>query len=221
MKKEEYLTLLNKIKTRSQEPQIKKINKYVENVKKEFATMYKLDEEYGVVLDKIYDKQFHKWGLVDGKKGYYDTRPQDEYNQLLESQKQLEDELKKVGFYKSIGVEKNILCDCMLKASYNYMNYILQDLVNDGENNTNKIVEFAEYDASKRGENWLYKHFIRLHCDYSKTLKCSYYLNGWEYLERYYWYVGDNMKVDYLKYELKTLKQVSSLLKKSKKKMQK
>ena len=150
MKKQEYETILNKIETRANEPEIKKIDNYVRKLKKEYQDFMSLDAECNKIIDKMNTAEFK----------------QEELDSITS-------ELNKKGFYKSMRAEMDIYEDCMFKASYNYMTYVLQDLFKDFSNDTNKIIEFIEYDKSKRGQHWLEYHFIELIYDYSKYIKCS------------------------------------------------
>lgn len=189
MKKEEYITILNKIETRANEPEIKKIDNYVEKLKKEYQDFIRLDSEQTKILDKLNTAEFK----------------QEELDNITS-------ELNKKGFYSSERGEKAIYRDCILKASYNYMAYILQDLFNEYDHN--KIIEFIEYDKSKRGQHWLESHFISIIYGYSTYIRCSYYLNGWDYSGDYDLYLHEDSKTKTLKFELLTLKQVGLLLKK-------
>lgn len=188
MKKEEYFTILNKITTRANEPEIKKIDNYIKKLKQEYKNLISLDSEKTKILDKLNTPEFK----------------QEELDNITS-------ELNKKGFYKSMTAEKAIYRDCILKASYNYMAYILQDLFNEYNN---KVIEFIEYDKSKRGQNWLKDHFISIIYGYSTYIRCSYYLNGWDYSGDYDLYVYENSKTKTLKFELLTLKQVGLLLEK-------
>ena len=191
MKKEEYITILNKIETRANEPEIKKIDNYVRKLKKENREFIRLNDACDRVIDKMNTAEFK----------------QEELDNITS-------ELNKKGFYKSLTVEHAIYRDCFYKASYNYMTYVLQDLFKDFSNDIDKIIEFIEYDKSKRGQHWLEDHFISLVYDYSKYIKCSYYFNTWSYCESYYLYFYANAKTEPLEFELQTLKQVGALLKK-------
>lgn len=186
MKKEEYFTILNKITTRANEPEIKKIDNYVEKLKKEFENMEKLANECLSIL-KSKNRDNDNRGKIDN----------------------LINELKNTGIYESMYTEKAIFEDCLFKASYKYMTWVLQDLFNEYDNN--KMIEFMEYDKSKRGQNWLKYHFITIINDYCKTIRCSYYFNNWSYSESYYLYFYTNAKIEPLKLELQTLKQVGDL----------
>ena len=190
MKKEEYITILNKIETRANEPEIKKIDNYVKKLKKEYQDFMSLDAECNKIIDKMNTAEFK----------------QEELDSITS-------ELNKKGFYKSIAVERAIYKDCFYKASYNYMTYVLQDLFKDFSNDVNKIIEFIEYDKSKRGQHWLEYHFISLVYDYSKYIKCSYYFNTWSYSESYYLYLSHTRNIKPIEFELLTLKQVGALLK--------
>lgn len=187
MKKEEYFTILNKITTRANEPEIKKIDNYINKLKQEYKNFMSLDAECDRVIDKMNSAEFK----------------QEELDNITS-------ELNKKGFYKSMRAEKEIYRDCILKASYNYMAYVLQDLFNDYD--YNKIVEFIEYDKSKRGKNWLKDHLISIIYGYSTYIRCSYYLNGWDYSGNYDLYLHEDSKTKTLKFELLTLKQVGALL---------
>ena len=189
MKKEEYNTILNKITTRANEPDIKKIDNYVRKLKKENREFIRLNDACDRVIDKMNTAEFN----------------QEELDNITS-------ELNKKGFYKSMRAEKAIYRDCILKASYNYMAYILQDLFNEYDHN--KIIEFIEYDKSKRGQHWLEDHFISIIYGYSTYIRCSYYLNGWDYSGNYDLYLHEDSKTKTLKFELLTLKQVGLLLKK-------
>lgn len=188
MKKEEYFTILNKITTRANEPEIKKIDNYIKKLKQEYKNFMILDAECNKIIDKMNSAEFK----------------QEELDNITS-------ELNKKGFYRSTRAEKAIYRDCILKASYNYMAYILQDLFNDY---ANKIIEFFEYDKSKRGQHWLESHFIRIDCGYSNYIECSYYLNGWAYSDNYDLYIPGDSDIKPLNFELLTLKQVGALLKK-------
>lgn len=189
MKKEEYFTILNKITTRANEPEIKKIGKYVKKLKQEYKNFMSLDSEKTKILDKLNTAEFKQ-----------------------EELDKINCELNKKGFYSSERGEKAIYRDCILKASYNYMAYILQDLFNEYDHN--KIIEFIEYDKSKRGQHWLESHFISIIYDYSTYIRCSYYFNTWSYSGDYDLYLHEDSKTKTLKFELLTLKQVGLLLKK-------
>ena len=189
MKKEEYFTILNKITTRANEPEIKKIDNYIKKLKQEYKNFMSLDAECNKIIDKMNTAEFK----------------QEELDNITS-------ELNKKGFYKSMRAEKAIYRDCILKASYNYMAYVLQDLFS--EYDYSKIVDFIEYDKSKRGQNWLKDHFISIIYGYSTYIRCSYYLNGWDYSGNYDLYVYEDSKTKTLKFELLTLKQVGLLLKK-------
>lgn len=189
MKKQEYETILNKITTRANEPEIKKIDNYIKKLKQEYKNFMSLDSEQTKILDKLNTPEFK----------------QEELDKITS-------ELNKKGFYKSLTVEQAIYRDCLYKASYNFMTYVLQGLFKDFSNNVNKIIEFIEYDKSKRGQHWLEDHFISLVYDYSKYIKCSYYFNTWSYSQSYYLYLSQTRKIKPLKFELLTLKQVGALL---------
>ena len=191
MKKEEYITILNKIETRANEPEIKKIDNYVEKLKKEYQDFIKLDAECNKIIDKMNTADFK----------------QEELDSITSK-------LNKKGFYKSITVEHAIYKDCFYKASYNYMTYVLQDLFKDFSNDIDKIIEFIEYDKSKRGQHWLEGHFIRIDYGYSNYIECSYYLNGWAYSDNYDLYIPRDSDIKPLEFELLTLKQIGVLLKK-------
>ena len=187
MKKEEYETILNKITTRANEPEIKKIDKYVEKLKKEYENFMSLDDACNRVIDKMNTAEFKQEELDN-----------------------INSELNKKGFYRSMAVERAIYKDCLFKASYNYMTYVLQDLFNDYD--YNKIIEFFEYDKSKRGQNWLEDHFISIFNGYGMYIRCSYYFNTYNYPECYHLYLTVDTKINPLKFELKTLKQTGALL---------
>lgn len=189
MKKQEYETILNKIITRANEPEIKKIDNYIKKLKQEYKNFMSLDAECNKIIDKMNTAEFK----------------QEELDNITS-------ELNKKGFYKSMRAEKAIYENCILKASYNYMAYILQDLFNEYDHN--KIIEFIEYDKSKRGQHWLESHFISIIYGYSTYIRCSYYLNGWDYSGNYDLYLHEDSKTKTLKFELLTLKQVGLLLKK-------
>lgn len=189
MKKEEYITILNKIETRANEPEIKKIDKYVERLKKEYQDFIRLDSEKTKILDKLNTAEFKQ-----------------------EELDKINCELNKRGFYDSMTVERAIYKDCLFKASYNYMTYVLQDLFKDFSNDTNKIIEFIEYDKSKRGQHWLEDHFISIVYDYIKYIKCSYYFNTWSYSESYCICLSHTRNIKPIEFELKTLKQTGALL---------
>ena len=189
MKKEEYFTILNKITTRANEPEIKKIDNYSKKLKQEYQDFIRLDAECNKIIDKMNSAEFK----------------QEELDNITS-------ELNKNGFYKSMAVEHAIYKDCFYKASYNYMTYVLQDLFKDFSNDVNKIIEFIEYDKSKRGQHWLEDHFISLVYDYSKYIKCSYYFNTWSYSETYYLYLSHTINIKPIEFELKTLKQIGALL---------
>lgn len=190
MKKEEYQTILNKITIRANEPEIKKIDNYVKKLKQEYKNFMSLDAECNKILDKLNTAEFKQEDLDN-----------------------ITSELNKKGFYKSDIAEKVIYRDCILKASFNYMAYILQDLFNEYNN---KVIEFIEYDKSKRGQHWLEAHFISIYYyhHYSTYIRCSYYLNGWDYSGNYDLYLYEDSKAHPLEFELLTLKQVGALLKK-------
>ena len=187
MKKEEYNTILNKITTRANEPEIKKIDNYVKKLKKEYQDFLSLDSECEKILNTMNSQEFK----------------QEELNKI-------DTQLNKKGFYRSMRAEKAIYRDCILKASYNYMAYVLQDLFNDYSND--KIIDFIEYDKSKRGQHWLKDHFITIDCGYSDYIECSYYLNGWAYSDNYDLYLPADSDIKPLEFELLTLKQVGALL---------
>ena len=189
MNKQEYNTILNKIITRANEPEIEKINNYINKLKKEYREFIRLNDACDRVIDKMNTAEFKQEELDN-----------------------INCELNKKGFYKSMTVEDAIYKDCLFKASYNYMTYVLQDLFKDFSNDVNKIIEFIEYDKSKRGQNWLEDHFISLVYDYSKYIKCSYYFNTWSYSETYYLYLSHTRNVKPIEFELKTLKQIGALL---------
>ena len=189
MKKEEYFTILNKITTRANEPEIKKIDNYIKKLKQEYKNFMSLDSEKTKILDKLNTAEFKQ-----------------------EELDKINCELNKRGFYDSMTVEHAIYKDCFYKASYNYMAYVLQDLFKDFSNDTNKIIEFIEYDKSKRGQHWLEDHFIELIYDYSKYIKCSYYFNTWSYSESYCLCLSHTRNIEPIKFELKTLKQIGALL---------
>lgn len=191
MKKEEYNTILNKITTRANEPEIKKIDNYVKKLKQEYKNFMSLDSEQTKILDKLNTVEFK----------------QEELDNITS-------ELNKKGFYKSIRAEKAIYKDCLFKASYKYMTYVLQDLFKDFSNDTDKIIEFFEYDKSKRGQHWLEYHFIGTGSTYNDRIICSYYFNCWDFLESYRLYLLGHMVEEPTKFELLTLKQVGALLKK-------
>lgn len=189
MKKEEYFTILNKITTRANEPEIKKIDNYIKKLKQEYKNFMSLDSEKTKILDKLNTAEFKQ-----------------------EELDKINCELNKRGFYDSMTVEHAIYKDCFYKASYNYMAWVLQDLFNEYDHN--KIIEFIEYDKSKRGQHWLESHFISIIYGYSTYIRCSYYLNGWDYSGNYDLYLHEDSKTKTLKFELLTLKQVGLLLKK-------
>lgn len=187
MKKAEYETILNKIETRANEPEIKKIDNYIKKLKQEYKNFMSLDDACNRVIDKMNTPEFK----------------QEELDNITS-------ELNKKGFYKSMTAEKAIYRDCMLKASYNYMAWVLQDLFNDYSND--KIIDFIEYDKSKRGQHWLKDHFITIDCGYSDYIECSYYLNDWAYSDNYDLYLPADSDIKPLEFELLTLKQVGALL---------
>ena len=191
MKKEEYFTILNKITTRANEPEIKKIDNYIKKLKQEYKNFMSLDAECNKILDKLNTAEFK----------------QEELDNITS-------ELNKKGFYKSIRAEMDIYEDCMFKASYNYMTYVLQDLFKDFSNDTDKIIEFFEYDKSKRGQHWLEAHFIGMGSTYNDRIICSYYFNCWDFLGSYRLSLLGHMVEEITKFKLLTLKQVGLLLKK-------
>ena len=121
MKKEEYITILNKITTRANEPEIKKIDNYVRKLKKENREFIRLNDACNKIIDKMNTAEFK----------------QEELDNITS-------ELNKKGFYKSLTVEQAIYRDCLYKASYNFMTYVLQDLFKDFSNDANKIIEFID-----------------------------------------------------------------------------
>ena len=189
MKKEEYFTILNKIETRANEPEIKKIDNYIKKLQKDYKEFIRLNDACNKIIGKMNTAEFK----------------QEELDNITS-------ELNKKGFYRSMTVEHAIYKDCLYKASYNFMTYVLQDLFKDFSNDTDKIIEFIEYDKSKRGQHWLEDHFISPVYDYSKYIKCSYYFNTWSYSESYYLYLSQTRKIKPLKFELLTLKHVGALL---------
>lgn len=214
MTKQEYTNILNQIKTRSQSSEIKKIDKYVANLKKEFAHQHELEQAYTQALDTQYDKQYHKFGkLENGKHGYIDTRPQEEYQAIVKRVEELEKQLLAIGYYSSFDYTKAIYRDCILKASFNYMAWCLQDLLSEDINSIDTICAFVDYDTSKRGENWLNEHHITFSYSNCRTFQCSYYFGGYTYNQSYYYHTGTNGSQGKL-YKLQTLKQIGNALRK-------